>query len=180
MIKRAACAFALAVGWFAVPAFAEPSGVWTHPNGAYTFDLSSADARPLGPMDNSIAVFQLGPDAIPVRMCFVREPRSIPNSQSATQSSLNEGLAGIYGRAPLSPGALSITDLRSIERGSVTIFASRVEAAEAILHYRQFALASAQGATLHEINCGGPPPVTAAEEAVFNAFLDSIQFTQPR
>jgi hypothetical protein len=162
---------------FAAHAHAQSVGAWTHPDGLYTLEPAVADARLLAPYQE-LASFQLGPEPEPVRMCFVRHARAIPNSAAIPQEALNERIAELL--TPQSTSNLTISDHRTFDRDGVTVTATRVEASETVHYFYRFALASPRGAQLHEINCGGTKPVTATEESAFVAFLESLHFTTSR
>ena len=167
----------VALPLLAAHAHAQSDGAWVHPEGLYTLDPATADARLLEPYQE-LASFQLGPEPTPVRMCFVRHARAIPNSSAIPQPVLNERVASMP--APQSTSSLTISDHRIVERDSVTIMATRVEGSETGHYFYRFALASPGGAQLHEINCGGTKPVTAIEDSAFVAFLESLHFTTSR
>lgn len=162
---------------FAAQALAQSSGAWVHPDGLYTLEPATADARLLEPYQE-LASFQLGPEPEPVRMCFVRHARAVPNSSTIPQRALNERVAAMT--APQSSSSLTISDHRTFDRDGIMIMATRVEASETVHYFYRFALASPRGAQMHEINCGGTKPVTATEESAFVAFLDSLHFTTSR
>jgi hypothetical protein len=149
---------------------------WTHRDGIFSLAPVRADARLLDGFNEETAVFQVGAEPVPVRMCAVGRERRIPGADNITQSQANDLLMDMM-RAHRSSAELTITDRRSFDRDGVAVFATRVVTPSAIYHFWRFALATPSGATYHELNCGGSAPLTAAEEVALVAFLDSLQFS---
>lgn len=144
---------------------------WTHPGGLYALDMSGWTF--LESTDQELAVFELTGERQAVRMCFVRERRmQLPHP--LTQAELNARLPSF---TPQIDG-VQITEREDMMVDGVAIAAFRMESANGpgvINHYRIFALADAQGALYQELSCGGVPPISAEQEAVFRATLNSLR-----
>lgn len=150
------------------------SDLWFSPGGQFTLRPAAADARLLGPGPDVVAAFQLGAHPSPVRMCVVRE-NSVPSPQPIAQAVLNQRFQTLVATPPANPSA-NITGRRAFDRGGVTVLATRMETPNIVMHEWMFALQTATGASVEKIDCSGAPPVSAAEEAQFDAFLDTLQF----
>jgi hypothetical protein len=60
------------------------------------------------------------------------------------------------------------------------VYALRLESPAIIMHEWMFAVVGPSSAFLEKIDCGGAPPVTAADEAKFDAFLNTLHFPSER
>ena len=147
---------------------------WRQPDGRFMLAPGSVGAHTLPTMEGDLADFQLGPQA-PVRICNVRQS-IVPGAGATPQAQLNQRMAAIATMNGAQAPGLTISDKRSFERDGVTILAYRMAAPEDVMHEWMFAIAAPTGALLVKIHCVGALPVTPADEAKFDAFLDTLHF----